>query len=59
VQEAFFVACNAATNPAEVREAGQVVTMIGLAPTFPSEFVVVRITHSAAGVSIDGPVTPA
>lgn len=58
-QEAFFVACNAATNPIEVREAGQVVTTIGLAPVLPSEFVVVRLIHRASGVSIDGPIAPA
>lgn len=58
-QEAFFVTCNAATNPIEVREAGQVVTTIGLAPVLPSEFVVVRIIHGATGVSIDGPLAPA
>lgn len=58
-QEAFFVTCNAATNPVEAREAGQVITTIGLAPVYPSEFVVVRIIHGATGVSIDGPITPA
>ncbi len=41
--EAFFVRCDAETNPPEEREAGRVVTLLGLAPLAPSEFVVVRI----------------
>ena len=51
-QEAFYVKCDAVTNPPDVRERGQVVTEIGLAPASPSEFVVVRIVHSATGISI-------
>lgn len=42
-REAFFVHCNAATNPPEVVEAGQVVTVIGAAPSRPAEFVIFRI----------------
>jgi uncharacterized protein len=57
-QEAFYVRCNAAINPPEARERGEVVAEIGLAPGLPNEFVVVRITHSASGVSLSGP-TPA
>src|SRR5262245_9399 len=49
--EAYYVKCDAETNPAEVRELGQVVTEIGLAPTVPAEFVVVRIIHREAAVS--------
>lgn len=51
-QEAFYIKCNAETNPPAVRDAGQVVTEIGLAPTYPSEFVVVRIIHGPSGVTI-------
>lgn len=43
--EAFYVKCDAETNPPEAREAGRVVTEIGLAPAAPAEFVVVRIVH--------------
>jgi phage tail sheath protein FI len=53
--EAFYVQCNAETNPPEVREAGRVVTEIGLAPATPSEFVVVRLIHGTSGVTIAGP----
>jgi uncharacterized protein len=51
-QEAFQVKCDAETNPAEVRDAGLVVTEIHLAPTVPGEFVVVRIIQGAGGVSV-------
>jgi uncharacterized protein len=57
-QEAFFVKCDAETNPPEVRDAGLVVTQIGLAPLVPSEFVVVRIVLGAAGITITGPAPP-
>ena len=50
--EAFFIKCDGETNPPEVREAGRVVTVIGLAPGLPNEFVVVRIIHGAGGVDI-------
>jgi phage tail sheath protein FI len=46
--EAFYVKCDAETNPPELREAGQVVTEIGLAPLTPAEFIVIRIIHRAA-----------
>ena len=53
--EAFYVKCDEDTNPPEVRDAGMVVTEIGLAPVVPNEFVVVRITHGPSGVAIDEP----
>lgn len=52
-QEAFYVKCDAETNPPEVRDAGRVVTEIGLAPAVPGEFIVVRITHTAGGLTIE------
>lgn len=42
---AFYVKCDAETNPRAVREAGMVVTEIGLAPSVPAEFVVVRLVQ--------------
>ncbi|MGZ4647314.1 MAG: phage tail sheath family protein [Blastococcus sp.] len=42
---AFYVRCDAETNPVEVRDAGLVVTEIGLAPSVPAEFVVVRLVQ--------------
>lgn len=52
---AFYIKCDAETNPPEVREAGQVVTEIGLAPAVPNEFIVVRLIHAAGGVTVEGP----
>jgi hypothetical protein len=55
-REAFYITCDAETNPPDEREVGQIVTEIGLATTAPAEFIVVRIIHSPAGVRILGPV---
>jgi Bacteriophage tail sheath protein len=57
-QEAFYVKCDAEINSPAVREAGMVVTEIGLAPSLPYEFVVVRVIQSASGVTIAGPTQP-
>ena len=45
--EAFYVKCDAETNPPEVRELGQVVTEIGVAVVKPAEFVIFRISQWA------------
>jgi phage tail sheath protein FI len=42
-KEAFYVRIDEELNPAAVRAAGQVIIEIGVAPTRPAEFVVVRI----------------
>jgi uncharacterized protein len=42
-QEAFFVKCDAETNPPEVIDAGRLVVEIGIAPVKPSEFIIFRI----------------
>jgi phage tail sheath protein FI len=47
--EAFFVKCDAETNPPEVIEAGQVVCEVGICPTKPAEFVIFRLSQFAAG----------
>jgi phage tail sheath protein FI len=47
-EQAFYVKCDGETNPSELREQGSVVTEIGLAPSSPAEFVVVRIVHREA-----------
>ncbi|GAA4250212.1 phage tail sheath family protein [Dactylosporangium darangshiense] len=48
-QQAFFVKCDAETNPPEVRDAGQVVAVIGVAPVKPAEFVVFKLSQSSVG----------
>jgi phage tail sheath protein FI len=50
--EAFYVTCDAGTNPPELRDAGLLVTEIGLAPTVPAEFVVVRLVQQGADVTV-------
>jgi hypothetical protein len=52
---AFRVKCDAETNPAAVRDAGRLVAEVGLAPSVPAEFVVVRVTHDASGITFTGP----
>jgi phage tail sheath protein FI len=47
MNEAFYVRCDAELNAASTREAGQVITEIGLAPTLPAEFIVVSVQHRA------------
>jgi phage tail sheath protein FI len=47
--EAFFVKCDAETNPPEARDLGQVIIEIGIAPVKPAEFVIFRISQWAAG----------
>lgn len=42
-EQAFYVRCNADTNPGNASAAGRLITEIGLAPTVPAEFVVVRV----------------
>jgi Bacteriophage tail sheath protein len=46
--DAYYVKCDAETNPPEVIEAGQVVCEIGIAPVKPAEFVVLRLSRIAA-----------
>ncbi len=45
--EAFFVKCDEELNPVEVRDAGQVITEIGICPVKPAEFVIFRISQWA------------
>jgi phage tail sheath protein FI len=51
-RDAFYVKCDGETNPPEVRDAGQVITEVGLASTVPGEFIVIRIVHGASGVTM-------
>jgi phage tail sheath protein FI len=46
-QQAFYVKCDAETNPPELRDQGQVVTEIGVAVVKPAEFVVFRVSQWA------------
>ena len=48
-EEAFYVKCDAETNPPEVIDAGQMVCEIGLCPVKPAEFVIFRIGQMPSG----------
>lgn len=50
---AFYVKCDAETNPQDIREEGRVITEIGLRPTAAAEFILVRILHGPTGVQIE------
>ncbi|MFC4584945.1 phage tail sheath family protein [Sphaerisporangium corydalis] len=52
-EEAFFVKCDSETNPGPVVDAGMVVTEIGVAPSAPAEYIVVRVIQGASGVTIN------
>jgi hypothetical protein len=48
-EQAFFVKCDAETNPPEVIDAGRLITEIGIAPVKPAEFIIFRIGQWAGG----------
>ncbi len=48
-EEAFYVKCDEETNPPEVRDAGQVVVEVGVAPVRPAEYIVFRIAQTVGG----------
>ncbi len=52
-QEAFFVKCDEETNPPDTIDAGIVVTLIGIAPVKPAEFIVFRISQYAGGTETE------
>ena len=51
-EEAFYVKCDAETNPPEVIDAGQLVVEIGIAPVKPAEFVIFRIAQFSGGAAV-------
>jgi len=51
-EEAFFVKCDAETNPPDVIDAGQLVVEVGVAPVKPAEFVIFRIAQYSGGAEL-------
>lgn len=51
-EQAYYIKCDEETNPVEVRDAGQVVTELGVAPVVPGEFIVVRLVNADRGVML-------
>lgn len=49
--EAFWVQCDASNNPPDLQRKGQLVVDIGVAPSYPAEFVIVRIQQTTVGAS--------
>lgn len=52
-EEAFFVKCDRETNPQETIDAGQVITVIGVAPVKPAEFVIFKIGQTPSGAYLE------
>lgn len=46
-EQAFYVKCDAELNPLEIRDLGQLIIEVGLAPVKPAEFVIFRISQWA------------
>jgi len=46
--DAYYVKCDRETNPSELVDGGQLICEIGLAPTKPREFAIVRLSRTAA-----------
>jgi uncharacterized protein len=46
-EEAFYVKCDDELNPPEIRDLGQLIIEVGLAPVKPAEFVIFRISQWA------------
>ena len=47
--QAFFVKCDEQTNPPDVRDRGQLIIEVGMAPVKPAEFVIFRFSQYAGG----------
>ena len=41
--EAFFVKCDEETNPPAEREQGRMLAVVGVAPSRPFEFIILRV----------------
>jgi len=48
-EEAFFVRCDDVLNPPRILDQGQLIVEIGIAPTEPIEFIVLRLMRSGDG----------
>jgi phage tail sheath protein FI len=48
-EDAFYVKCDEELNPVEVRDVGQLIIEVAIAPVKPAEFVIFRIAQYAGG----------
>ncbi len=51
-EEAYFVKCDAETNPPDIVDRGQVITQVGFAPARPAEFVLVTIKRTSQSLTV-------
>lgn len=51
--EAFFVKCDEETNPPESIDMGQVITVLGIAPVKPAEFIIFKISQTHEGAKAE------
>jgi phage tail sheath protein FI len=51
--QAFFVKCDAETNPPNQVDSGQLLCDIGVAPVSPAEFIMISLVQTMGGPSID------
>ena len=51
--EAFYVKCDAETNPPESRDLGRLIIEIGVSPVKPAEFVIFRISQFSGGAGVE------
>jgi hypothetical protein len=51
-EEAFFVKCGYNTMSLDDRENGRLIMLVGVAPVYPAEFVIIRIGQWAGGSSV-------
>jgi hypothetical protein len=55
---AFFVRCDDANNPPEARARGELLVQVGIAPSVPYEFIVLRIGREANGFAVAEAAAP-
>ena len=48
-EDAFFVKCDAETNPPEQVDSGMLICDIGVAPVSPAEFIMISLTQTMSG----------
>jgi hypothetical protein len=52
-EDAYFVKCDGELNTPDVREAGEVIVEVGLAPLVPAEFIVIRLVQRGTAVEAE------
>jgi len=51
--EAYFVQCDRSTMSQQDIETGRLIVIVGVAPVFPAEFVIIRISQWSGGSSVE------